>query len=426
MDYNKTFCPVVKMESFRMLIALVVQFGLKLHQADITTAFLNGKLEEEVYMVQPKGYIKPSEEQLVCKLSKSIYGLKQSPQCWNTALNTQLKSMGSSSDQCIYTKCSGGEVFFLGVHVDDIILADQNEARIKEVKDSLSQKFNVKDLGKLHYFLGIQVNQDENGNVSVSQSSYTENVLRKFGMQDCKAASTPVDPSVKLTKASDEDECVNQQLYQSAIGSLMYFSLSTQPYITYAVSVLAKFSSKPTNQHWTALKRVMRYLKGTVNFGILYSRNFSIGYSDADWAGNLDDRRSTSGYLFKISGGAISWRSKKQQCVILSTAEAEYLALANAAQEAVWLRRLSTDLQNTQESPTKMYEDNQPAIAMSKNPQIHGRYKHINIKYFIRELIDNKTITLKYCQTNDMIADIFTKGLSPREILQTKITGWTY
>ena len=186
-------------------------------------------------------------------------------------------------------------------------------------------------------------------------------------MQDCKAVSTPVDPSVKLTKASDEDECVNQQLYQSAIGSLMYLSVSTRPDITYAVSVLTKFSSKPTNQHWTALKRVMRYLKGTVNFDILYSRKFSIGYSDADWAGNLDDRQSTSGYLFKISGGAISWRGKKQQCVILSTAEAEYLALANAAQEAVWLRRLSTDLQNTQESPTKIYEDNQPA-SKQKSP----------------------------------------------------------
>ena len=417
-DYDETFCPVVRLESLCTMIALAVQHRLKLHQVDVTTAFLNGKLDEEVYMRQPEGFVATGQEHLVCKLKRSIYGLKQSPRCWNTVLDDQLKNMGfvqSASDPCVY-KDSGGEMFLVGVYVDDIILAGKSDKRIKEVKRALAAKFDIKDMGRLHYFLGMKILQDERtGSVWIGQPAYVESVLKKFGMDNSKPVSTPIDPSTKLTKATDDEQSVDQHLYQSAIGSLLYLSGGTRPDITFSVSNLAKFSAKSSKHHWAAIKRVMRYLKGTINFGILYTKQESkdfVAYSDADWAGDFDDRKSTSGYLFQISGGAVSWRSKKQSSVALSTAEAEYIALASTAQEAVWLRQLTTELGGGSTKATTIFEDNQAAISMSKNPQFHGRAKHISIKYqFIREQVSDGTVTLKYCPTQNMVADMLTKGL---------------
>ena len=225
-DYDETFCPVVRLESLRTIIALAVQHGLKLHQVDVGTAFLNGKLEEDVYMRQPEGFVTKGQEHLVCKLKKSIYGLKQSPRCWNTTLDDQLKDMGfiqSTSDPCVY-KNSGGETFLIGVYVDDIILAGKNDKIIDEVKKALGAKFNIKDMGKLHYFLGMNIQQDEKtGNVWIGQPAYVESILKKFGMNNSKLVSTPIDPNTKLTKTTDDEQNIDQQLYQSAIGSLLYF-----------------------------------------------------------------------------------------------------------------------------------------------------------------------------------------------------------
>ena len=236
-------------------------------------------------------------------------------------------------------------------------------------------------------------------------------------MEDAKNIRTPVDISTKLTKeGNEEDTCVDQQLYQSTVGSLLYLSIATRPDITYAVSNVAKFCAKPTKQHWVAVKRIIQYLKGTQQYGLLYSKsdsNHCVGFSDADWGGDLDDRKSTSGYLFQVGGTAISWRSKKQTCVALSTAEAEYIALASAAQEPLWLQELLADLKKEDLKSITIYEDNQSVISMAKNPQFHGRTKHIAIKYhFIREQVSSGKLEMKYCKTNDMIADMLTKGLS--------------
>ena len=317
-------------------------------------------------------------------------------------------------------------MFLIGVYVDDIILAGKSDKRIKEVKRALDAKFDIKDMGKLHYFLGIKFLQDEKtGNVWIGQPAYVESIQKKFGMENSKPVSTPIDPSTKLTKTTDDEQSVDQQLYQSAIGSLLYLSGGTRPDITFSVSNLAKFSAKPYKQHWTAIKHVMRYLKGTINFGILYTKQESedfVAYSDADWAGDLDDCKSTSGYLFKISGGAVSWRSKKQSSVALSTAEAEYIALASTAQEAVWLRQLTTELGNGSAEATTIFEDNQAAISMSKNPQFHGRAKHISIKYhFVHEQVSDGTVRLKYCRTQDMVADILTKGLHRNQFTKLRM-----
>jgi hypothetical protein len=418
LDYDETFSPVVRFESVRTVVSLAAQQGLKLHQMDVTTAFLNGELEEEVYMKQPEGFEVPGKEHLVCKLRRSIYGLKQSPRCWNATLDGKLKRMGFSQtkgDPCIYT-AQDGEPFIIGVYVDDILLAGKSDRRMAEVKTTLSDEFNMKDMGELHYFLGVKIIQNtETGEIWMGQSVYTSNVLTKFGMTDSKSVRTPVDVSTKLVK-DDGSEKIDKVKYQSAVGSLLYLSTRTRPDIAFAVSNVAKYCAEPTMQHMIAVKRIMRYLNGTRNLGLLYRRdeeNKFIGYSDADWAGNLDDRKSTSAYIFQMGGAAISWRSKRQGCVALSTAEAEYMALASAAQEAVWLRQLLSDLKVKPDSPTLIFEDNQASICLAKNPQYHGRAKHIDIKYhFVREQVVNGNIEVKYCRSEDMIADMLTKGLS--------------
>ena len=415
-DYDETFSPVIRPECVRTIIALAAKKNLKLHQMDVTTAFLNGTLEEEVYMKQPEGSVKKGEEHLVCRLKKSIYGLKQSSRCWNTTLDHHLKTMGlqqSSSDPCLY-KTTKGEMVIVAVYVDDILLAAESNTRLAEVKKGISDRFEAKDLGELKSFLGVKISQ-RGGEIWLGQPGYSKKLLEKFGMKDAKPVSTPVDTSIKLTKDGIETDGVDHGLYQSAVGSLLYLSLWTRPDITYAVSCVARFCANPLKEHWTAVKRIFRYLKGTQHLGLKYTNNETTecaGYCDADWAGNIDDRKSTSGYLFSLSGAPVSWRSKKQSCVALSTAEAEYVALASAAQEVVWLRQLTDDLGCGTTQPTIIHEDNQSAIAMAKHPQFHGKMKHVAIKYhFIRDQVDNGTVVLKYCKTEDMLADILTKGL---------------
>ena len=381
-DYDETFCPVVRFESVRTVIALAVQYGLKLHQMDVSAAFLNGDLKEDVYMTQPESFVIKGKEHLVCKLKRSLYGLKQSPRCWNSVLDSRLKLMGfkqANSDTCIYTAFAEGEMFIIAVYVDDIILAGKSDKKLKEVKDKLAKYFEVKDMGQLHYFLGLKVVQDQDkGTVFIGQPGYIESVLEKFGMQDAKAVKTPVSSGSKLVKATEDEEPADQCVYQSAVGSLLYLSTRTRPDIAFAVSNVATFCSNPAKSHWIAVKRIIRYLKGTTHLGLLYTKNDlkeCVGYSDADWGGDFDDHKSTSGFVFNIGGTAVSWRSKKQSCVALSTAEAEYMALASAAQEAIWMRQLITDLTSKERvQSTVIFEDNQSTICM------HGIHSHMVVR----------------------------------------------
>ena len=270
-------------------------------------------------------------------------------------------------------------------------------------------------MGKLHYFLGFKIAYPGSGKIWIGQPAYTAEVLKRFQMENSKLTTTPIDTGAKLTKATEDSKLFNQQLYQSAIGSLLNLSTRTRPDIAYAVSNVARFCFKPTMEHWKSIKHIVRYLNGTRNYGLLYDKEKVmdfIGYSDADLAGDLDDRRSTSGYLFKLSGAAVSWRSKKQSCVALSTAEAEYIALASAAKEAVWMQRLQNDLNEASVKSTLIYEDNQSTIWMTKNSQYHGRTKHIDIKFhYIREQVEKKAIQLEYCESKNMVVDMLTKAL---------------
>uniref|UniRef100_A0A1X7STY0 Reverse transcriptase Ty1/copia-type domain-containing protein n=1 Tax=Amphimedon queenslandica TaxID=400682 RepID=A0A1X7STY0_AMPQE len=367
---------------------------MKLHQMDVKTAFLNGELMEEVYMSQPEGF----------KLKRSIYGLKQSPRCWNTTLDIQLKSMGfaqTKGDPCLYVSTDGDPVI-IAVYVDDILIAAVTDEKISEVKAAIAERFDVKDMGELSYFLGIKVVQDPTANtIWIGQPNYIESLISDFDMTNAKSCNTPINVGEKLSKATEESIRADPEKYQSAVGRQLYLSTTTRPDIAFAVSSVAKYTSDPTVQHWKAVKHIIRYLTGTVGYGLMFRKKKTAeveGYSDADWAGDIDDRKSILGYLFKLSGASISWRSRKQSCVALSTAEAEYISLATAGQEAIWLSQLINELKRGTEKPVTLYEDNQAAICLSKNPQFHGRSKHIAIKYhFIRDEIQKGTLTVQYC-----------------------------
>ena len=324
-----------------------------------------------------------------------------------------------NSDACIYIRITEEDRSIIAIYVDDIIIACSIDDTMVDLKRKIAEKFDVEDMGELHYFLGVKIEQNnDNGTIWIGQPTYVKDVLNKFNMKDCNPISTPVDVNSKLVKSNlDEKQC-DKEMYQSAVGSLLYISTRTRPDIAFAVGNLAKYCSQPSLSHWTGVKRVLRYLKGTVNLGLSYhsSETLSLtGYSDADWAGELDSRKSTSGYVFMINNVPVSWRSKLQSCVALSTAEAEYMSLASAAQEAVWIQRLLLEICQQKDGvvPTIIYEDNQSAISMSKNPQFHGRTKHIDIKHhFIREKVVENTIKLEYCKSEEMAADILTKALN--------------
>jgi hypothetical protein len=250
-------------------------------------------------------------------------------------------------------------------------------------------------------------------------------LLSKFGLGNSNPVSNPVDVNSNLEKATDNCELFDPKRYQSAVGGLLYLSTKTRPDIAFAVSNVAKFCSKPTNVHWSAVKRILRHLKGTSEFGVLFEKTDSncLGYSDADWAGDRNDRKSTSGYCFLMSNGVVSWRSSKQNCVALSTAEAEYVALAGAAQEAVWLKQLLSDLNHDYDDALTIFEDNQAAMCIAKNPGDHAKTKHIQIKYhFIRDMVQKNVIELEYCPTGEMLADIFTKALPSAQFV--KLRSW--
>lgn len=426
LDYDETFAPVVRLSSVRTLLAFAIQNDMHIHQMDVVTAFLNGELDEEIYMQQPVGYIIPGKENLVCKLKKSLYGLKQSPRCWNKIFVNYMKSIDfkqSEADSCIFIK-NYETLNVVAVYVDDLIVITKTEEAMITLKSKIESRFKMKDMGKLHYCLGISIVQDEEKKILwMHQEQYILKLIEKFGQADAQKYETPSDLNVKLVKEDNISKPTDQEKYQSIVGSLLYAAMATRPDIAQAVGVISKFCSCPNESHMTAAKRILRYLNGTSNLALKFQKSGEslCGYADADWAGDQDDRRSTTGNLFMMADGPVSWLSKKQATVALSTSEAEYVAVSIASQEAIWLRRLLKDLGIDQGKPTPIMEDNQGAIAMSRNPIGHARTKHIDIRYhFIREQVQEGTISLHYCPTENMIADLLTKAIPKEAFLKFK------
>ena len=422
-DYDEVFSPVARHTSLRTLLALANAHNLEVHQMDVKTAFLNGEIDCDIYMSQPEGFIDPNKPEHVCKLKKSLYGLKQSARCWNDTLDRYLMSTGyrkSDADSCLYVKSikkDDGRISFviLGVYVDDIVPVSNDTEMLNNEKESLCRRFDMDDRGEVHYLLGMLIKRDRAAKtLSISQRSYTEKILKRFGMEASKPVGTPLEPGKKFQKFTEDDERFDTQTYQQAIGCLTYLSVISRPDIAAAVGTLSQYMSEPSKEHWMGVKRILRYLKKTLNFGLKYSAGKMelIGYSDSDWAGDIDTRRSTSGYVFQVGNGTISWSSRKQATVAKSSTEAEYVALSMAAQEAIWLNRLMSDLGQNMDDPIVIFEDNQGAIELAKNPKYHNRTKHIDIcHHFIRERVMSNEIKVMYCNTKCMIADIMTKAL---------------
>ena len=425
-DFEETFSPVIRFETVRTLLAFSVQNDMNLHHMDVCSAFLNGELKEEVYMRQPEGYVEDGNEHLFCRLNKSIYGLRQSPKCWNLSLHNSLVQLGfvqSAGDSCLYSRFENGDPFFIAVYVDDLILSCKNKSSINDVKLKLCQKYELKDLGGLKYFLGVEVDST-NTSLWLGQPIYIDTLLDRFNMKNCKPVTTPFDYNDR--KNDQESSKFDVKVYKQAVGSLIYLSVRTRPDISFSVNRAAQNAENPTENDWSRVKRIFRYLKGTKNTGILFTKTDGFqceGFVDSDWAGDAVSRKSTSGYIFISCGGPISWQSRKQTSVALSSAEAEYVSLASCIQEALWLNSLLVIF-----SPGHEYMlvnvDNMSAIQMAKNDQFHKRTKHISIKYnFVRDSVGKNLIKLKYCATEHMSADFLTKGLTHNrlEYLKNKV-----
>lgn len=429
-DFEETFSPVARFETVRLLLALAAQLKWKVYQLDVKSAFLNGDLDEEVYVAQPEGFEIQGREEKVYKLNKALYGLKQAPRAWYSKIDSYFHDNGfakSENEPTLYIKKQGTDFMILCLYVDDIIYMGSNLPMLEEFKGFMMNKFEMTDLGLLHYFLGLEIIQDKAG-IFVCQKKYATELLRRFNMLNCTIKATPMNLKQKLQQ-DDGAGKINQKLYRSLVGGLMYLT-HTRPDISFAVGVVSRFMCNPSKEHYGVAKRILRYIAGTIGYGIWYTvvPNFKLfGFSDSDWASSLDDRKSTSGNVFNMGSGAITWMSKKQATVALSTAEAEYISATTAASQIVWLRKMLNDVQQKQEEGTELFCDNKSTIAMIKNPVFHGRTKHIDLRFhFIRELAAKGELIMKFCSTEVQLSDILTKALpTQRHVYLRNLLGVT-
>lgn len=450
-DYFETFSPVARLSSIRKLISVALEEQMEIHQMDVITAYLNGRLDTEVYMKIPDHYeitlkrLLESElhntnkcqsiiddalsalKQLksgskVCKLEKALYGLKQAGRMWYLKLDEKLNELGlkaTTADPCVYSSRNDRTKIIVAIYVDDIIIASNDVEVIKEFKGKLSEVFEMKDLGKINFCVGIEFQEtsiDGKRKMKMCQTRYIKDVLSRFGMEVCKTVCTPLDPSIKLVKPETPDKNYMKSVpYQKLIGSLLYISTGTRPDITFAVNFLSQFNTSYDETHWNAAKHVLRYLNGTKERGINFEKsgNTNItGFTDADWGNCLHDRRSYTGFVFKIGNNVVSWEARKQHTVALSSTEAEYMALSEAAKEGVHVKRFLEEIGVKFELPIIINNDNLSSQKIAKNQTFHNRTKHIDIRHhYIRELIANGTIDVNYIQSNEMEADLLTKPL---------------
>jgi hypothetical protein len=412
-DYDEVYAPVARLTTIRTLLSVIHENNLHAMQMDVKNAFLHGKLKETIYMKVPDGI--NGKDGLVCKLNRSLYGLKQAPRVWNERFDTFVKGIHfkqSPHDRCLYIKIQNGTKIYLLLYVDDIILAGDDKTTLDQVTAALKREFSMSDLGELRNFLGISITRNDN-EMGLSQFGYIKKLLTRFGMQDCKGAKTPMDAKIQPEQVEPADCIVDTKPYRELIGCLMYLMLCTRPDLSAALNFYSRFQANATDKQWVEAKRMLRYLKDTQHFGLIYRRQTApvlAAYADSDWAGSLD-RKSTTGFLLQVHGNVVCWSTKKQNTVALSSTEAEYVALACAAAELVWLRNLLRDMHVTYEDSTIMFEDNQSCIHLLSKYE-HRRMKHLDVKYhFVRDLAMSKIIDVKYIPSNEQRADILTKGL---------------
>ncbi|KAM2148308.1 hypothetical protein ACFX1Q_004939 [Malus domestica] len=415
LDYRETFAPVAKLTTVRVLPSIASIRGWHLHQLDVNNAFLHGDLYEEVYMSLPPGFGRKGETR-VCKLHKSIYGLKQASRQWFIKLSSALKTAGfhqSWSDYSLFVRNRQGSFMALLVYVDDVILAGNNLREIEETKLFLSQHFKLKDLGKLKYFLGIEVARSKQG-IALCQRKYALEILEDAGFLGAKPSRLPMEPNLSLTQ-TDGTLLHDPSSYKRLVGRLIYLTI-TRPDLTYVVNMLSQFMDKPRQPHLEAVHKVLRYIKQSPGQGILLPSTGSLqlqAFCDADWARCKDTRRSITGYCIFLGQAPISWKTKKQSTISRSSAEAEYRSMATTCCEVIWLRNILKDLQVNHVQPVTMFCDNQAAMHIASNPVFHERTKHIEIDcHLVREKIQMGMVQTAYIRTSNQPADLFTKPLS--------------
>ena len=425
-DYQETFAPTARMSTVRTLLQRTVQQDMIVHQMDVKTAYLNAPIDCEIYIKQPEGFEQVGEngETLVWKLKKSLYGLKQSGRNWNNLLHDFLiheEFIQSRADLCLYVrKIDDNRCVIVIVWVDDIIIAASDLDLLQIVKASLGNRFKMSDLGELKWFLGTEYKRSKNS-IKMNQTRYIQKILSRFKMSDCKPKPTPCVLGIEKVSNIKSPKLSDPRIYREIVGSLIYVMTGTRPDLCYIVTKLSQKMSEPTVADLGTAKHVLRYLKGTQDLGLTFTKSLSPltllkGFCDSDWGASIEDRRSLTGYNFQLSrhGPLISWKSRKQPTVALSTCEAEYIALANAVQEAKFLMQLCLDMKvGIKEGKSLIMIDNQGAMNLAKNPVQHQRSKHIDIKYhFIRSEIQEGRISLEYIPTEENVADVFTKPVS--------------
>lgn len=426
-DYTETFSPVVKTQSIRMILALVAARDWDLEQMDVSTAFPYGELEEDIYMEQPEGFVDPDHPTWVCKLKKTIYGLKQSASEWYKNIDAYLKSIGfvqNPADANVYIYTKNGHMVILALYVDDAILVSDDRGLLDWVKQMLHKKYDMKDIGPLMFVLGVQLLRDRvNKTLLLHQTRYINETFKRFNLDGARPVTTPGVVGFKLTSEQcptddDDIQAMADVPYRYAVGCLNYIACWTRPDIQHAVSYVSQFLERPSKEHWGAVKRILRYLRGTSTYGLCYQSNVPdpdftlMGYADADWAGDMETRKSLSAYCFLLSSAVVNWSSKKQSSVALSSTEAEYKALTDAAKEAEWEQSFLAGLHFSQPQPTTIFCDNQSTIALVGNPRFHARTKHIEIQHhYVRQSVERKLVKIEYVPTDINAADLLTKAL---------------
>ena len=413
-DYDEVFAPVTRSSTFRMLLAVSAKRKYIVKQFDIKSAFLNGELKEEIYLKQPPGFQINNQ---VYRLKKSLYGLKQAARVWNSTIHQVFIENNfeqSQIDKCLYIKHSGSKFCYIIIHVDDILIAGSDTDIVNQIQVKLSNKFQIKDLGHIKYFLGIQIKQDKNGDYFINQESYIDKIIEESKLSDAKPSKFPLDTG--YYKLQNSDPLPDNEEYRKLIGMLLYLSTNSRPDISSSVSILSQKVSKPSRLDLNEVKRVIRYLSSTKKLSLRLSNQNSVSdlimYSDANWAEDRVDRKSNSGYIVFAFGGTISWACRKQVCVSLSSTEAEYVALSEATQELIWLQRLSQDFSINIQYPVQILADNQSAIKMIDNHKFSNSTKHIETRYhFIKDIKEQGSINIKYVPAEDNIADMLTKAL---------------
>ena len=425
-DYNETFSPVVKFETVRIVMAITAADDLEIVQFDIKTVFLNGGIAKLLYMAQPEGFVDFNHPDYVCLLRKALYGLKQSSRNLNTKFHAFLLQFGfkvSDADPCAYYSSQGGQTIILLIYVDDGLICFSKGTNIDFILNSMDKAFS-NTRGPAGCYVGLRITRHrESQELFLDQTHYLTKLIRKFGFLDVVPLSVPADPHTRLSFLSSDDPSSTSPFpYQTIVGCLQFACIGTRPDLSYAVSIAAKYCSNPTPAHCAALRRILKYLAGTLHLGLSFSGNHQpislTAYCDANYAMDLDDRKSRSGFVLFINHGPVLWASRKQACCASSTTEAEYLAASATTKEIIWHRRLLSSLGKPPASPTPLFTDNQSALRLIKNPEFHRQTKHIDVQYHvIREAYLADLILPSFVSSHDQLADIFTKAL-PKDTFQ--------